>query len=71
MNKFANMLITKHVLPRVRTENLTSLLYPMEKKSAYLDLKGRRASTTPVLSENLAILVRYKTYTHWHVIISY
>ena len=57
------MLITKHVLPRVRTENLTSLLYPMEKKSAYLDLKGRRASTTPVLSENLAILVRDKPYT--------
>ena len=23
------MLITKHVLPRVRTENLTSLLYPI------------------------------------------
>ena len=40
----------------------------MEKKSAFLDLKGRRASTTPVLSENLAILVRDKPYTH--VIIS-
>ena len=38
----------------------------MEKKSAYLDLKGRRASTTPVLSENLAILVRDKPT---HVII--
>jgi hypothetical protein len=29
----------------------------MEKKSGTLDLKGRRASTAPVLSENLAILV--------------
>ena len=29
----------------------------MEKKSGNLDLKGRRAGTTPVLSENLAILV--------------
>ena len=30
----------------------------MEKKSGNLDLKGRRAGTAPVLSENLAILVR-------------
>lgn len=29
----------------------------MEKKSGNLDLKGRRAGTTPVLSQNLAILV--------------
>ena len=29
----------------------------MEKKSGDLDLKGRRAATTPVLSQNLAILV--------------
>jgi hypothetical protein len=29
----------------------------MEKKSGNLDLKGRRAGTAPVLSENLAILV--------------
>lgn len=33
----------------------------MEKKSGYLDLKGRRAGTAPVLSEKLAILVCDKT----------
>ena len=31
----------------------------MEKKSGNLDLKGRKMSTDPVLSQNLAILVRY------------
>jgi hypothetical protein len=30
----------------------------MEKKSGNLDLKGRRMGTDPVLSQNLAILVR-------------
>ncbi|KAF8815328.1 TLD-domain-containing protein [Phlegmacium glaucopus] len=30
----------------------------MEKKSGNLDLKGRKAATTPVLSQNLAILLR-------------
>jgi len=34
----------------------------MEKKSGNLDLKGRRASTTPVLSPNLANLVRYSLF---------
>ena len=35
----------------------------MEKKFGHLDLKGRRASTAPVLSENLAILVRGNLHT--------
>ena len=36
----------------------------MEKKSGILELKGRRASTAPVLSENLAILVCASDNTH-------
>ena len=37
----------------------------MEKKIGNLNLKGRRAGTAPVLSENLAILVCDKHFLSW------